>query len=75
MQDDIQRNATGMYKCEDRLNIISKSAVRFEHYMEDFNNRLLRLEGEATKNEVLISGIPERDGEDLQKVFKDFRER
>ena len=74
VQDILGRQEKIVNRCQDKMAFLSNNAERVEHYMADFNNRLLKLEAGTTKNNLLISGLNEEEGEDCVKKCATFME-
>ena len=72
LQDCLEQQGKGIAQCQDQISFVSNTAARFEHYMYDMNQRLLKLESANLKQNVLVTGLPEAEGENSLQVGKQF---
>ena len=75
LQEDSAAQVKNLNACQSKVNILGGITSRLDHYLHDFNSRLLKLEAGATKKDVMISGIPEQEEEHCVKLCKDFIEK
>ena len=70
-REELQRQGTAIRILQDKVEIMSKLLINKEQTIEQLQERVLKLEAQNMKSNLLISGIVEQESENITQVVKD----
>ena len=71
-REELQRQGTAIRILQDKVEIMSNLLINKEQTIEQLQERVLKLEAQNMKSNLLISGIVEQESENVTQVVKDF---